>query len=174
LWWCLWWFLVMVQGFLVGFCSCLWGVFWVKVLRRANGGVWGFFRLFFKGCWLWYMFLSWCSAVVCEQRNVGGRSCFCGSCDDTWGFCLCCFVDRGVSFVLVFLSIDFGDSPLLGGVSYKFLDFSLFSRVYGFSIRGFPSSFVCCYCKTPSLALLVLVEIHCYLNKFHFSFFKKK
>lgn len=33
----------MVQGFLVGFCSCLQGVFWVNVLRRANGGVWGFF-----------------------------------------------------------------------------------------------------------------------------------
>jgi len=27
-------------------------------------------------------FLSWCSGVVCEQRNVGGGSCFCASCDD--------------------------------------------------------------------------------------------
>lgn len=43
----------MVQGFLVSFCGCLRGVFWVKVLRRAHGGVWGFFsRLFSKvvGC----------------------------------------------------------------------------------------------------------------------------
>jgi len=54
----------------------------MKVLRRANGGVWGFFWLFFKGCWLWCRFLSWCSAVVCEHQNVDGRSCFCGSCDN--------------------------------------------------------------------------------------------
>jgi hypothetical protein len=46
----------------------------------------------------------------------------------------------GVSFVLVFLFIDFGDSPLLG-VSYRFffLDFFFDSRVYGISIGGFPS-----------------------------------
>ena len=34
--------------------------------------------------------------------------------------------------------------------------------------------FVCCYFKTPNLALIVLVMIHCDFNKFHFSFFKKK
>lgn len=34
--------------------------------------------------------------------------------------------------------------------------------------------FVCCYFKTLSLALLVLVKIHYYFNKFHISFFKKK
>jgi hypothetical protein len=55
----------------------------VKVLGRANSGVWVFYsRLFFKGCWSLCVFLSWCSGVVCEQRNEGGGSCFCGSCDD--------------------------------------------------------------------------------------------
>ena len=55
----------------------------MKVLRRANSGVWGFFPSCFSkivGCGVG--FLSWCPVVVCEQRNVGGRSCFCGSCED--------------------------------------------------------------------------------------------
>jgi len=164
---------------LVGFCGSLWGVFWVKVLRRANCGVLGFYsQLFFKGCWLLCRFLSWCSGVVCEQRNVGDGSCFCNRCDDVWGFwytfCFCCFVDRGVSFVLVFLFISFGDIPLLRGVSYRF--FGFFSLIHG--CMGFPLgaphlSFVYCYFKTSSLALIVLVKIHCDFNKFHFSFFKK-
>jgi len=32
---------MMVKGFLVDFCGSLGDVFWVKVLGRANGGVWG-------------------------------------------------------------------------------------------------------------------------------------
>ena len=33
---------MMVHGFFVGFCGSLGGAFWMKVLGRANGGVWGF------------------------------------------------------------------------------------------------------------------------------------
>lgn len=70
--------------------------------------------------------------------------------------------DCGVSFVFGVSFIDFGDSSLLGGVFYRF------------SLRSPHLSFVCCYFKTPSLAFLVLVRIHCNFNKFHFRFLKKK
>lgn len=85
------------------------------------------------------------------------------------------FVDHGVSFVLVFLFIGFRDTPLLGGVFYRF--FWIFSLIHG--CMGLPMgaphlSFVCYYFKTYSLALLVLVKIHCNFNKFHFNFPKKK
>jgi hypothetical protein len=35
---------------------------------------------------LFCRFFRYSSGVVCEQQNVGGGSCFCGSCDDVWGF----------------------------------------------------------------------------------------
>ena len=135
-----WWY----KSFWLTFCGSLWGVFWVKVLGRANGGVLGFyFQLFFKGCWLLYRFLSWCSRVVCEQQNVGGGSCFCGSCDDFWrfwyNFCLCCFVDRGVSFVFGVSIYWFQRYPLLGGVFNRVFGFLFFdSRVYEFYYWGLP------------------------------------
>ena len=139
----------------------------------------GFYsRMFFKSCWLLCRFLRCCSGIVCEQQDVDGGSCFFGSCDDVWGFwynfCLCCFVDCGVSFVLGVSIIDFEDSPLLGGISYRF--FWIFSSMHGcwdFSLEASHLSFVCCYFQIPSLTLIVLVKIHCGFNKFHFDFFKK-
>jgi hypothetical protein len=70
------------------------------------------------------------------------------------------FEDFGTTFVyvdslivvlalfLVFLFIDFGDSPLLGSVSYRF--FGLFFLNYGcmsFSFGVPRLSFVCCYLR---------------------------
>jgi len=132
------------------------------------------FPAVFIGCWLFCRFLSWCSGVVCEQRNMGGGSCFCGSCDDVWGFlynfCLCCFVDRGVSFVLVFLFIDFRDSPLLGGFPIGFLN--IFLWFMGVWIFHWGLSIYPLYVATLRfvVALLVLVKIHYDFNKFHFNF----
>jgi len=48
----------------------------------------------------------------------------------------------GLALFLVFPFIDFRDSPLLGDVSYRFLDFVFDARVYGLSIGG--STFILC------------------------------
>jgi len=61
-----------------------------------------------------------------------------------------------LALFLVFLFIDFGDSPLLGGVSYRFLGFffSLIRRCMDFPLGAPNISFVFCYFKSPNLALL--------------------
>jgi hypothetical protein len=54
----------------------------VKVLGRANGGVWGSILGCFSkvvGCCVGFYVVV--RGVVCKKQNVGGGSCFCGSCD---------------------------------------------------------------------------------------------
>lgn len=71
----------------------------MKVLGRANGGVWGFIPDSFSkvvGCCLGFYVVIY-SGVVCEQQNVGGGSCFCAF--------VTMFEDFATTFVYVVLLI---------------------------------------------------------------------